>query len=210
MSLITASNISVISEDPIFISQIKIFSQKSGFNFKFIKNQWTESPTDLFIIDFSLLGNFLEEMTNPSKIKFIVRGKQKDLKPAFDAGCIDYLKTPCDMEELEIRLSNAFKSNSLKWQDITLMQDNITTKDFSVNISVEEHYILKMLIQNLGEPVPREALYFVLPGNHKKDSRVVDMHISNLRKKIQQLRIKSKSDCGNIKTVRGFGYIIYS
>lgn len=212
MSLITANNISVISEDPIFINQIKIFSQKTSFNFKFIKNQWTESPTDLFIIDFSLLGNFLEEMTDPSGIKFIVRGKQKDLKPAFDAGCIDYLKTPCNMEELEIRLSNVFnsKSDSFKWQNITLKQDNIAANGFSVNISIEEHYILKMLIQNLEEPVPREALYFVLPGNHKKDSRVVDMHISNLRKKIQQLRIRSKSDIGYIKTVRSFGYIIYS
>ncbi len=209
MSLITANNISVISEDPIFINQIKIFSQKSSFNFKFIRNQWTESPTDLFIIDFNLLGNFLGGMTSLSKIKFIVRGKQKDLKPSFNAGCIDYLKTPCDMEELEIRLSNVFnlKSDSLKWQNITLKQDSITTKGFSVNISVEEHYILKMLIQNLGEPVPREALYFVLPGNHKKDSRVVDMHISNLRKKIRKLQLKSKTDCGNIKTVRSYGYM---
>ncbi len=211
MSLITANNISVISEDPIFINQIKIFSQKFDFNFNFIKNQWTESPADLFLVDAGLLGNFLDEISNPSKIKFIVRGKQKDLKHSFDAGCIDYLKTPCNMEELEIRLSNIFnlKSNIIKWEDITLNQDNIGSKNFSINISIEEHIILKMLIQNRGEPVPREALYYVLPGKHKINSRVVDMHVSNLRKKIQFLREKEKICCGDIKTVRSYGYMIY-
>ena len=101
MSLTAAINVSVISDDPIFINQIKIFSQKSPLKFKFTKKQWTESPADLFIIDANLLGNFLEEMTNPSGIKFIVRGEQKDLKPAFDAGCIDYLKHPVIWKNLK-------------------------------------------------------------------------------------------------------------
>ena len=212
MSLTAANNISVISDDPVFINQVKILSQKSNLKFKFIKKLWTELPSDLFIIDADLLGDFLKEKSHLSKINFIVRGRQKDLKPAFNAGCIDFLKIPYDMEEIEIRLSNILKSklNTMKWKSITLEQDTITSKDISINISIEEHAVLKMLIQNPGEPVPREALYFILPGNHKKNSRVVDMHISNLRKKIQQLRVKSESDCGYIKTVRSYGYIIHS
>ncbi len=211
MSLTAAINVSVISDDPIFINQIKIYSQNLSIKFSFLKKLWTESPTDLFLIDADLLGNFLKKNANRSTIKFIACGKQKDLKPAFDAGCIDYLKTPFDMDEFEIRLLNILNSklNTMKWKSITLGQDAVESKDMSVKISIEEHTILKMLIQNLGEPVPREAFYFVLPGNHKKDSRVVDMHISNLRKKIQQLRVKSESECGYIKTVRGYGYIVY-
>ncbi|MCK5199877.1 MAG: response regulator transcription factor [Spirochaetales bacterium] len=204
-------NISVVSEDPIFINRLKILSQNSSIKFKFIEKSWTGSPSDLFLIDAGLLGHYLKEEIDPDKIKFIVRGEQKDLKPAFDAGCIDFLKIPCDMEELEIRISKIFSAtvNSIKWKGLILKQDSIVSKESSIKISIEEYKILKMLIQNLGEPVPREALYFVLPGNHKKNSRVVDMHISNLRKKIQQLRIKSESACGNIKSVRGYGYIIH-
>jgi len=211
MILKAAFNVSVVSEDPIFINRIKIFSQNSSIKFEFILNPWTGSPSNLFLIDARLLGDFLKGKLGPDKIKFIVRGKQKDLKPAFDAGCIDFLKTPCDMEELEIRLSNVLNSSSgsIKWQELTLNQDTITTEKSSVNISFEEHSILKKLIQNRGEPVPREAFYFVLPGKHKKNSRVVDMHISNLRKKIQSLREKNKSCCRYIKTVRSYGYMIY-
>lgn len=207
----TAFNVSVVSEDPIFINRIIIFSQNSNIKFKFTEKPETGVLPDLFLIDARLLGYFLREKINPDKIRFIVRGKQKDMKPAFDAGCIDFLKTPCDMEELEIRLSNVFNSSSdsIKWQDLTLKQDNITSKGSSINISLEEHAILKIMIQNIGEPVPREAFYFALRGKHKRSSRVVDMHISNLRKKIQSLREKNKSCCGHIKTVRSYGYMIY-
>ena len=211
MILKTAINISVLSDDPIFINRIKIFSQNSSFKFKFIEKSWKGSSADLFLIDARLLVHFLKEEFKTDKRKFIVRGEQKDLKPAFDAGCIDFLKMPCDMEELEIRLSNVFNSSSdsMKWQDLTIKQDKITSKESSIIISMEEHAILKMLIQNRGEPVPREAIYFILPGKHKRNSRVVDMHISNLRKKIQSLREKNKSCCGHIKTVRSYGYMIY-
>ncbi len=210
MILKATVNVSVVSEDPIFINRIKIFSQNSSIKFKFIEKSWTRSPADLFLIDANLLGHFLKEESGPDKTKFIVHGKQKDLKPAFDAGCIDFLKIPCDMEELEIRLSNVLNStsDSIKWQDLTLKQDNITSKESSIIISLEEHAILKMLLQNRGEPVPREAFYFVLPGKHKRNSRVVDMHISNLRKKIRSLREKNTACCGYIKTVRSYGYMI--
>ena len=203
-------NISVVSEDPIFINRLKILSQNSSIKFKFIEKSWTGSPSDLFLIDAGLLGHYLKEEIDPDKIKFIVRGEQKDLKPAFDAGCIDFLKIPCDMEELEIRLSKIFNSSpdSIKWKDLTLKQDNIISKESSIIISMEEHVILKLLIQNRGEPVPREAFYFVLPGKHKRNSRVVDMHISNLRKKIRSLREKNTVCCGYIKTVRSYGYMI--
>ena len=211
MILKAAINVSVVSEDPIFINRLKIFSQNSSIKFKFTGKPGTGVPPDLFLIDADLLGHFLKEELGPDKTKFVVRGKQKDLKPAFDAGCIDFLKTPCDMEELEIRLSNVFNSSSdsIKWQDLTLKQDNITSKESSIIISLEEHAILKMLLQNRGEPVPREAFYFVLPGKHKRNSRVVDMHISNLRKKIQLLRKESASGWSHIKTVRSYGYMIY-
>ena len=191
MILKATVNVSVVSEDPIFINRIKIFSQNSGIKFKFIKKSYTVSSADLFLIDANLLGHFLKNEFNPDKVKFIVRGNQKELRSAFNAGCIDFLKTPCDMEEFEIRILNVFNSisASIKWQDLILNQDNIISKGFSTAISLEEHDILKLLVQNRGEPVPREAIYYVLPGKHKRNSRVVDMHISNLRKKIRQIRI---------------------
>ena len=206
-----AINISVLSDDPIFINRVKIFSQNSSINFVFINKLWTESRTDMFIIDANLLGNFLEKSINPFNTKFIVRGKQEDLKPAFDAGCEDFLKIPCDMDELEIRLSNIINSSSakLKWKNLTLEQDIIASKKSSIPLSIEEQAIFRLLIQNRGEAVPREAFFYILPGKHKNNSRVVDMHISNLRKKIQMLREKEKSCCGEIKTVRSYGYIVY-
>ena len=66
------------------------------------------------------------------------------------------------------------------------------------SVSIEEYTILKKLLDNRGNQVPREALIFALWGKYKKNSRIVDMHITNLRKKIEILKKHDKSCCGAI------------
>ncbi len=201
-------DVCVISENPYFINRIKIFSQYSEITFNYSKAVCSKSTVSLFLVDIEQLEVFLKEKKFTTK--FIVFGEQKDLAPSFNAGCIDFLKNPWNNDELEARILKTIYTASTitQWEKLTLSQKTITLGNFSTDISIEEYIILKKLLDNKQEPVPREALLFALWGEPKEDSRVVDMHISNIRKKIKTIKQYDNKCCGSIKTIRNYGYMI--
>jgi len=211
MSLNKSVDICVISNDPFFISRIKIFSQHTNLTFQYSDTSSYEATVTLFLIDINFLESFLNNCTSLESIKFIVHGDQKDLSLSFKAGCTDFLKNPWDNDELEARIFRVLEltGKNIHWDKLKISPNSIGTKTFSTNISIEEYTILKKLIENRKEPVPREALLYALWGKPKGDSRAADMHISNLRKKIKILKKHDNLCCGSILTIRNYGYMIY-
>ncbi len=205
------TDVCVISEDSVFISRIKIFSQNSSISFEYRTSPNCKSTADMYLIDINQLEFFLKGKPKSSTLKFIVYGDQKDLSLSFNTGCTDFLKDPWNNDELEARILNIIGAAGTKrqWEKLTLSQKTISTDSFSTDISMEEYIILKKLLDNKQEPVPREALLFSLWGKPKGDSRVVDMHISNIRKKIKTMKQYDNECCGSIKTIRNYGYMIY-
>lgn len=211
MSLNKLVDICVISNDPFFISRIKIFNRHSSLTFQYSDTSNCKTVVSLYLIDINFLESFLNNYSSLKIINFIVHGDQKDLALSFKAGCTDFLKNPWDNNELEARMQRALKQTgkNLQWDKLTISPNSIKTKDFSTNISIEEFIILKKLIENRKEPVPREALLYSLWGKPKENSRVIDMHISNIRKKIITLKKHDNLCCTAIKTIRSYGYMIY-
>lgn len=204
------TDVCVISDDPFFISRIKIFSQKSKLTFEYSNTPDCESAANIYLVDINKLEAFLKETPNLDTLKFVVHGEQKDIAVSYNAGCTDYLKEPWDNDELEARISKILNisAKQLQWDKLLVSQKTIFIDGFSTDISIEEYAIFKKLIENRNEAVPREALLFALWGKHKGNSRAVDMHISNLRKKIEILKKYDSSCCGSIKTIRSYGYMI--
>ena len=204
------TDICVISEDSVFISRIKIFSQNSNISFEYKTSPYCKSTANMYLIDKNHLESFLKEKPKSNTLKFIVYGDPKDIARSFNAGCADFLKDPWNNDELEARILKVLnvKKYQLNWNKLVLSQKSISTDNFSIDISIEEYVILNKLIENKNEPVPREVLMYSLWGNQNENSRVVDMHISNLRKKIGILKKHDNSCCGRIKTVRSYGYMI--
>jgi len=204
------TDVCVISKDSVFISRIKIFSQNSNISFEYRASPYCKSTANMYLIDKNQLESFLKGKPKSSTLKFIVYGDQNDIARSFNAGCTDFLKDPWNNEELEARISKALnvQKNQINWNKLLLSQKNISTGNLSADISIEEYIILKKLIENKNEPVPREVLLYSLWRNQNENSRVVDMHISNLRKKIEILRKHDNSCCGRIKTIRSYGYMI--
>ena len=204
------TDVCVISEDTVFINRVKIFSQNSNISFEYYDAYHCKYTTSIYLIDINYLEVFLKNIPKFDTLKFIVHGKQKDIAISFNAGCTDFLKDPWDNNELEARIYKIL--GSLKeftlWDKLILSQTTISTNDFSLPINIEEHIILKKLLDNQGDPVPREALLFALWGNYKNKSRIVDMHIAKLRKKIQLLKKYDNTCCGTIKTIRSYGYMV--
>jgi len=65
---------------------------------------------------------------------------------------------------------------------------------------------LSALAENDGKPVNRDDLFNVVPGHGNRSGydRSIDVHIANLRKKIEPDPTKPQI----IKTVRGVGYML--
>jgi DNA-binding response OmpR family regulator len=204
------ADVCVISDNPVFNKRVKIYSQNSDINFVFLNFPVKKSPGSIVLIDFALLNLFLKVRSDSDKTSFIVHGENKDLALSYNAGCTDFLKNPWYQDELEARLYKiiGYNKSIIYWDKLTLSNQTLRAANHSLKLGTEEYYILRKLLEQRGEPVPREVLMFVLWGKYKSESRVVDMHIANLRKKIRSLKEINQFFCGDIKTIRNFGYMI--
>ena len=178
--------------------------------------------TDITVLPVGLLPVYSGKGTvrNDDPLPVIAYGEEKFLRKAFLSGVFDYLKDPWGPEELIIRLERLLsKWNShlqFHWGDLIFRNDLVCLGDRRVRLSSQESDILRLLLKKRGHPVSREVLYYVLWGKHpdNKPSRVVDVHIASIRKKIRTLRIpvrkpeKPPRDAGFIASIRGLGYMI--
>ncbi|MEW5814311.1 MAG: winged helix-turn-helix domain-containing protein [Spirochaetota bacterium] len=135
-------------------------------------------------------------------------GDSSLLPYAFLSGCADYLKNPWTPEELYLRTRQYAKRTHIDfpWGSIHFSKTVITSHIGSEELTIQEFNVLNTLATQRGNTVPREVLYYSIWGCQGFDSRVVDMHISNLRKKLNRL---VPLHCrGIIKTSRKIGYYI--
>lgn len=125
-----------------------------------------------------------------------------------DAGADDYLAKPFAFKELLARIHALLRrpkqsspiTLTLKGININTTSRVVTYKNKPVSLTLKEFMVLEYMMRNAGKVVTRDELY-----SHAWDfadssfSNTVDVHIKNLRKKI--------NDNGKIiQTVRGVGY----
>ena len=90
----------------------------------------------------------------------------------------------------------------MNFEDISLDLNTYTlkVKDTVVELTLKEFNILKELIEKYPQVITRETLLDSIWGyDYYGDSRIVDAHIKNIRKKI---------GLPYIKTVKGIGYTL--
>jgi len=167
----------------------------------------TSKEADIIVLPIQSLMHMPQEKKN--WLPVIAHGPAEFLDMAFNTGCSDYLKQPWSMEELIHRVKKNVKSRSLvfPWGKVSITCNQVTTPFGAVRLSIQESAILKVLAQKQGDVVPRETLYYALWGKLKNSSRVVDMHISSLRKKLQPL-LPNDFDATIIQSAHGSGYFI--
>ena len=79
----------------------------------------------------------------------------------------------------------------------------VTKADKILTLTPREYELLLYFAQRIGRVIDRETILTAVWGyEYTGESRMVDMHISNLREKIEA---NPKSPV-LLKTVRGFGY----
>jgi len=124
-----------------------------------------------------------------------------------DAGADDYMFKPFDLSELTariralIRRSQGRADTVIHYKNITLdpSAHAVLLDDVEINISRREFALLQKLLENTGHALSREQLMQSVYGwDDDLDSNVLEVHIHNLRKKL---------NADFIRTIRGIGYI---
>ncbi len=132
-------------------------------------------------------------------------------------GADDYLSKPFNLEELLIRVAKLIEKNKrilvkesigdqYKFGNNLIdfkAQDSITWNGLTINLSKKEALLLKLLIENKGEVVPREKILQVVWGyNVYPTTRTIDNFILSFRKYFEEDSRSPKY----FHSVRGVGY----
>jgi DNA-binding response OmpR family regulator len=203
-----------------FLSK-KNYHTEVAYNGKIALEKFEKFKPDLVILDINLpdtLGyNLCEKMQKKNNVFILMltsRTDTEDKKKGFLTGADDYLTKPFDVEELEFRLKAILRRRRIvKSQGddlLTIKNIIIDTERREVRVNNElvfftalEFDLLYFLAKNEGKVWTRkELIENVWCDDAVGDSRVVDVHIGQIRKKIE----RNPNNPSFIITVRGVGY----
>lgn len=170
---------------------------------------------ELIILDLGLpkvsgLG-FLQSLRNDGNqtpvIILTARDSVEDKVKGLDTGADDYLIKPFDLNELSarvralVRRSQGRGDSVLQYRNVTLdpAAHSVYVDDVLINVPRREFALLQKLLENNGQVLSREQLMQSIYGwEEDVDSNALEVHIHNLRKKL---------NANFIRTIRGVGYM---
>jgi DNA-binding response OmpR family regulator len=180
-----------------------------------------EGGPDLVVLDVMLPGmngfDVLRRLRESSTVPVIMlsaRGEEVDRIVGLELGADDYLPKPFNPRELSARIRAVLRRSRAEGEQASglLVVGDVELDPGSrrarrggepVNLTGTEFRLLEELLREAGTVVPRETLFREVLGRRAAAfDRSLDVHVSNLRRKLGPL-----PDGGErIATVRGVGY----
>lgn len=161
----------------------------------------------------------IRKVSNVPAMMLTARGEDIDRVLGLELGADDYLPKPFNDRELVARIRAILRrsvspSNNvddtkeiLSFENVTLYLTRQTAMygEENLNLTDYEFKILQRLIESKGDIVTREELSLEVLGKTLSPfDRSLDMHISNLRRKLPE----RESKLPWLKTLRGKGYLL--
>nr|WP_265265545.1 response regulator transcription factor [Spirulina subsalsa] len=219
----------VVDDDPAvrnlifrFLSQ-KNYQMEAAADGKSAMEVFQKFNPDLVILDVNLpdalgydLCKTMQEQTGVLVMMLTSRTDPDDKVIGYGQGADDYQTKPFDLLELELRVAALLKrkrdvkqvstKQPLVFGHLSIDPERreVRVHDNLVSFTALEFDLLYYLATHPGQALKRTTLindvweYDQMVG----DNRVVDVHIGQIRKKIET----NSSDPSFIKTIRGFGY----
>ena len=134
-----------------------------------------------------------------------LEGEYDEIK-GFEIGVDDYITKPFSFNILIKRVKAISRRNekeeakSLEFKEIALDVESFKAQvnDKEIELTYKEFEIIHLLMKNKNKVISRQSLLDEIWGKeYKGDTRVLDSHIKNLRKKL---------NIPYIKTLKGIGY----
>ncbi len=182
-----------------------------------------EHMPDLVVLDVMMSGKDgietlaeLRQRTNVPVIMLTALGDQEHRIRGLEAGADDYVSKPFAARELLLRMRAVLKRTGEHEPgsadigcctagpiEVRLSSQKATISGVKLPLTSTELRILAVLVDRAGAVVTRQFLgRYALGREVLPEDRTVDMHLSNLRRKIASV---GKSAC-EIRNVRGCGY----
>ena len=175
-----------------------------------------DQQIDIVILDLGLpdmdglqvLKALRQKNTSLPVLILTARDKVTDKISGLDAGADDYLPKPFEIEELLARLRvlerrlSTTNLTTITVKNVTYdtVYHNLTVDNAQLHLPRRELMVLKALMENAGRIQSKQQLESKLyEWGEEIASNTIEVHISNLRKKMP---------ADFIKTVRGVGYCI--
>ncbi|ONF42985.1 DNA-binding response regulator [Marinobacter lutaoensis] len=155
----------------------------------------------------------LRARTHLPVVLLTARGDETDRIVGFEVGADDYIPKPCNPRELVARLQALLRriawdqkaelNASREYGDLRIepAQRRIYQNGEPVDLTATEYEVLSVLLAHAGSVVRKtDLMQWALGRRLEAYDRTLDMHISNLRKKL------GNDDPPRIETLRGLGY----
>lgn len=221
------AKILVVDDDPAIRNLIQRFLSKQNYQVESAEDGKTalavfeQFNPDLVILDVNLpdaLGyNLCEQMQTMTKVFVLMltsRADEADKIRGFSQGADDYLTKPFSLAELEVRVGAILKrqrsvstaeKQRLTFEKLVIDPERreVTLNNQLIPLTALEFDLLRFLASHPGRVWRRsELIQEVWDYEYVGDQRVVDVHIGQIRKKIEI----DVTQPILIQTVRGVGY----
>jgi DNA-binding response OmpR family regulator len=225
--VVDAHKILIVDDDPHICEIIQVYCEREGFLSSYSHNGseamelLASFKPDLIVLDVLLTNeNGIDWCRNArhhtdAPILFLSSREEDEVKiSALSYGGDDYVTKPFSpgvlMAKIKAhlrRVSKGRREQLLELPGLTLdfYAQTVTMGNDPVFLSQKEFNLLSYMAQNVNHVVSVDALFQLIWGMESlKDTRTVAVHISNLRKKIEE----DPANPERIITVRGGGYML--
>ncbi|MDE0024463.1 MAG: winged helix-turn-helix domain-containing protein [Spirochaetaceae bacterium] len=215
----------VVGHDPaleVRLRRLHAAPRRSGRGFELLVSREFDASRDaaLFIVPAAAVNTLLGGGGRLA-LPVLAYGNEQGLAPAFLRGCVDYLREPWSLSELQLRVQLWLERRETVASPgvahaagggIRLRGTTLHGAGGAVALSVAEARLLEMLLYNAGRVTSREALFYRLWGRlPARRSRAIDVHVAALRRKTRIACGAGAAGDGagpTITAVRGEGYLL--
>ena len=162
---------------------------------------------------FKILSRLKTEKTyeNIPTIMVSAKGDEISKVKGLNLGADDYIAKPFGVLELVARIKANLRKSTKTTENIIFKDIEIDLPKHQININGEplqatlkEYNLLLLLTKNAEKVQEREVIFAEVWGeNFMGESRTLDIHIKELRKKLEKAQSNAE-----IQTIRGVGYML--
>ena len=223
-----SSNVLVIEDDPGITRVVRLYLEQDGHQVLTAADGLSglqaarDSKPDLIVLDLMLprldgmeICRALREDSDVPIIMVTARVSEGDRLAGFDLGADDYIPKPFSPRELAARVRAVLRRASrqadvgqpatteYRGMSIDFTRRTVAVDDHKLALTPTEFRLLALLAASPGRPFTRDQIIDGVFGyDFDGFDRTVDVHVANLRRKVEPNSRKPRY----IQTVHGIGY----